>query len=508
MRSSPDASWHYLKPLFALLALVAASTVEAFGAARGAEPPAGHSNLPSPAQVSQRAVLAGRTLSYIASAGALPMKDPAGRLLGEMAYVSYSLEGAAPGRRPITFVFGGGPGYSVGSLHVRMAGPKIIRSGDGVVIAGEPPVLVDNDETWLDFTDLVFVDPIGVGWSRVSSNVDDAEKHFFDWKRDIEWLSQFVGDYLLRSGRLASPKYLAGESYGGFRVPQVAHHLQMERGVGISGMILISPVIDFSLRLSKNGPVNWATQLPVMAAARIEYATGRDVEVEQLEAVHAYAFGPYLQDLMRPRADRAAQDRLVRNVSRLTGLDPALVRRMNGRIDPFTFNRNVRLQKGLVGSRYDASAVAFDPFSERAEYEWVDPSADSVAPVATAVTDYVTGTIQWHPGSLYRYADRSISKRWNYPAGRVDATDDLRKALAIDPKIKLLIGHGATDFVTPYLASRIILDQFPPAMTEGRTWLSLYPGGHGFYERPSSRLRFREDVRRLYKADAEPPPGR
>jgi carboxypeptidase C (cathepsin A) len=117
----------------------------------------------------------------------------------------------------------------------------------------------------------------------------------------------------------------------------------------------------------------------------------------------------------------------------------------------------------------------------------------------------VTNVIGWKPGSLYRYADRTISKKWDYPAGRVDATVDLRNALAIDPKLELIVAHGATDFVTPYLASRIILDQFPPEMTAGRVSLNLYPGGHGFYERPASRAKFRHDVRALYTRRAGAP---
>jgi carboxypeptidase C (cathepsin A) len=471
--------------------------------ARAAE--AEQARLPPERHSLHQGVFGGRSIQYRAAAGALPMKDPSGRLLGEMAYVAYSSEGSAPGDRPITFVFGGGPGYSVGSLHLRMAGPKIIRSANGTVISGEPPVLEDNQDSWLEFTDLVFVDPVGVGWSRLASETPEAEKRFFGWKQDIQWLSRFVADYLLHSGRLSSPKYLAGESYGGFRVPQIGHQLQMEQGIGIAGMIMISPVIDFSLRLSRNGPMNWATLLPVMAAARMERDSGGDVDVAQLDDVHDYAFGEYLRDLMRPRSDEAAQARLARNVARITGLAPDLVRGMNGRIDPATFNRNLRRRQGLVGSRYDASGLAFDPFSERAEYEWVDPSADSVAPVVTAVTDYVTNVIGWRPGLLYRYADRTISKKWDYPAGRVDATVDLRNVLAIDPKLELIVAHGATDFVTPYLASRIILDQFPPEMIAGRVSLNLYPGGHGFYERPASRAKFRHDVRALYTRGAGAP---
>ena len=117
------------------------------------------------------------------------------------------------------------------------------------------------------------------------------------------------------------------------------------------------------------------------------------------------------------------------------------------------------------------------------------------------MNDYVERVIGWKPAWPYTYGgDRLLSKRWDYPSGRVDATDDLRMALAQDPDLQLILAHGATDFVTPYMASRIILDQFPPQLLAGRVRQTLYPGGHGFYERTPSRRAFTADVRRLYAA--------
>lgn len=459
---------------------------------------AGTPPLPAASTTRHSIMLDGRSVAYSATAGALTLNDGAGARLGEMAYVAYAVEGAPGAERPITFVFGGGPGYSVGSLVLQMAGPRRLVE-DGAVLPSTSPSLKDNPESWLAFTDLVFVDPIGVGWSQSALDRAATDRTFFGWKQDIEWLSRFVARWLAQAGRLHSPKYLAGESYGGFRVPQVAHRLQTEEGIGVAGMIMISPVIDYSLRLSRNGPLDWATRLPVMAAARIERDTGRDVDVNLLEPVFDYAFGDYLVDLMRPRTDQRAQKRLAAKVSAITGLDPTLVRRMTGRIDPMTFNRELRRDKGQVGSRYDASVLAFDPYSESSEQNWDDPGAQSVAPIATAMTAYAMGELGWQPPAPYRYADRTISKqRWEWPYGRVDATDDLRRALALDPKLKLLVAHGATDFVTPYLATRIILDQLPPALVAGRIDVRLYAGGHGFYERPASRAALLRDVRALY----------
>jgi carboxypeptidase C (cathepsin A) len=238
-----------------------------------------------------------------------------------------------------------------------------------------------------------------------------------------------------------------------------------------------------------------------MAAARIERDTKQGVAVDSLRAAERYAFGDYIQDLLQPAADLQALERVVEHVSALTGLDPALVRRMRGRIDSQTFMRELRRADGLIGSRYDMSVVAFDPYPEATEQLWEEPSNALVAPLTSAVTDYVTGALNWKIDQPYKLRDRSIAKRWDYPSGRVDASEDLRKALALDPKLKLLVAHGATDLVTPWMASRMILNLLPPLGDPARVQQRLYPGGHGFYERDRTRTAFRADVKALYPAE-------
>jgi carboxypeptidase C (cathepsin A) len=459
---------------------------------------AGPPAFPAPVTTRHSISIDGRTIAYRATAGAMALTDENGRRLGDMAYVAYTAEGADPAKRPITFLWGGGPGSSAGAIMVRMAGPRTLAASADSLDPQTPATLADNPDSWLAFTDLVFVDPVGTGFSR--SAIDEAEtrKTFWGWKQDIDWLAWFVAHHVVDQQRALSPKYLAGVSYGGFRVPQVARRLQDKYSIGIAGLIMLSPVIDFSLRLSRNGPVDWATRLPVMAAAKIERDTGRDVDIGALKGAEDYAFSDYLVDLMRPRSDSAAQSRMAAKVAALTGLDPQLVARMSGRVDPFTFNRELRRGEGLVGSRYDASITAADPWSERSTQEWVDPIEGRDPPIAGAITQHVLTELGWRPPLLYTVNDGGIAKKWDYPWGRVDATDDLRAALAIDPDMRILVAHGATDFVTPWLASRIIFDQMPPALLGSRVERKLYAGGHGFYERAASRKALRADVRRLF----------
>jgi carboxypeptidase C (cathepsin A) len=474
--------------------LLGLASLAAPAAAAAAEPPA----YPAPVTTRHKIALDGKTIAYDATAGAMAVTDEGGRRLGDMAYVAYSAERADRAHRPITFLWGGGPGSSVAAIMVRMAGPRAIAATADSLDPQTPSTLADNPDSWLAFTDLVFVDPVGTGFSRAAVDGTEARKAFWGWKQDIDRLAWFVAEYVAANDRTASPKYLAGVSYGGFRVPQVARRLQDKYSTGIAGLIMLSPVIDFSLRLSRNGPVDWATRLPVMAAAKLEHDSGRDVEIGALQSAEDYAFGEYIVDLMRPRSDTQAQSRMAAKVASLTGLDPKLVEQMSGRVDPFTFNRELRRDQGLVGSRYDASITAFDPWSERSTQEWVDPIHGRDPPVAGAMTQHVVAELGWRPPFLYTVNDGSIAKGWDYPWGRVDATDDLRAALAIDPAMRVLVAHGATDFVTPWLASRIIFDQMPPALLGSRVERKLYAGGHGFYERAASRKKLRADVRRLY----------
>ena len=226
----------------------------------------------------------------------------------------------------------GGPGASSAYLQLGAIGPvaAAARQHRAVVDAA----LVPNPETWLDFTDLVFVDPVGTGYSRFIAGGDEVRKQFWSVDGDIEVLATFMRKWIEKTGRQASKKFIAGESYGGFRAPKLAAKLN-EQGVAVSGLVMVSPVLDFGWRGNgRQSPLGWVARLPSMAAAAREAKSPFDREA--LREVERYAAGEYLQDLLRGERDTAAVERITARVAQLTGLDPragAAARRPRRRTD-------------------------------------------------------------------------------------------------------------------------------------------------------------------------------
>jgi len=192
--------------------------------------------LPPDAHTEQSIQLNGKTLKYTVTVGALPTRDKDGKVAGEVVLTAYTMEGD---NRPVTFALNGGPGASSVYLNFGAIGPKHLQVGNEGDSPSDSPVLSDNPGTWLDFTDLVFIDPIGTGFSRATVPEDEAKKLFYSTTPDIDYLSRVIYDWLVKNGRLDSRKYLAGESYGGFRGPRVTYYLQSQLGVAMNGVVLV-----------------------------------------------------------------------------------------------------------------------------------------------------------------------------------------------------------------------------------------------------------------------------
>src|SRR5206468_9769115 len=183
-------------------------------------------------------------------------------------YTAYTVPGA---NRPVTFAFNGGPGAASVFLNMGAIGPKRVPFGDRGDSPSDAPILRDNPATWLDFTDLVFIDPVGTGYSRSLVDADQTKKNFFQVKEDVAYLSRIVFDWLVKNGRMAAPKYVVGESYGGYRAPAIGHYLQRELGVGPSGVVMVSPFLDARTQSFEDiSPLPYIVTLPSEAAANYE----------------------------------------------------------------------------------------------------------------------------------------------------------------------------------------------------------------------------------------------
>jgi carboxypeptidase C (cathepsin A) len=428
--------------------------------------------------------------------------------------------------RPVTFVFNGGPGASSAYLHVGAVGPQRVDFPADGTLPPMPPRLVQNDESWLSFTDLVFVDPVGTGFSRIIENekkkknkkdgdgkkendrTDGDEldpKEYFGYKRDLESLSEFIGRWLSSQGRWGSPVLIAGESYGGYRVGRLVRILQETAGVGLSGAILISPALEISTLASGDYDVlSWVDLLPTMAGAAAHHGRSRAFDrktplEDVLHEAEAFATSEYTAFLTRGAA-MAADERndVLTRLADLLGLPVDMVTRAEGRIPNRVFARELLRDERKVLGLYDATITVTDPFPDRESFSGPDPTLSGIGPAyTTAINRQLRSEIGVQTDREYTLLSYEVNEEWKDddkrhffvpPAG---ATDDFRYGMSLNPHLKAFITHGRYDLVTPYFASDRLrnLMRLDPA-TSGRLTVRHFGGGHMFYAWQESRQAF------------------
>lgn len=465
----------------------------------GAEKPADKSALPplpADAQVQQEIKLEGKTLKYTVTVAALPVRDKDGKVAGQVVTTAYTVEGE---NRPVTFAFNGGPGASSVYLNFGAIGPKHMNAGNEGDSPSDPAVLADNPGTWLDFTDLVFIDPVGTGFSRFEVPEDQARKLFFSTTPDIEYLSRVVYDWLVKNGRLGSRKYLVGESYGGFRGPRITHYLQSQLGVALNGVVLVSPYLN--PEEESNGdlsPLPWMMTLPSITAAHLERE--KKLTPEAMADVISYTRGEYATTLLKGRSDPDAEKRMIQRVTEMTGLDASFVKYSGARIDTGAYLREVHREEGKLGSIYDSNVTSFDPFPFAPEQRANDPILESIiAPLTSAMVDFVTRTVGWKIDARYNALSYEVNRLWDRDNDlRRGSVPDLREAVAADPKLRVMIVHGWNDLSCPFMGSVLTVDQMPVMGDPTRVSVHEFPGGHMFYTRDESRIGLRNDVMDMY----------
>src|SRR5579863_2306295 len=460
---------------------------------------------PADKSVPQSMTLDGRVLKYEVTVGSLPVLDEKGKTIASIMFTAYTVPGA---NRPVTFALNGGPGAASVYLNLGAIGPKRVQFGAEGDSPSDPAVPFDNAGTWLSFTDLVFIDPVGTGFSYAQVAESEAKKHFYNPKADVEYLSRVIFDWLVKNERLTSRKYLVGESYGGFRGPRITHYLQTRLGVAMNGLVLVSPYLDPGA--GNNGdlsPLPWMLTLPSIAAANLE-RQGKLSDAAMAQIV-TYTRTDYVADLLRGRSDDQAIERIVTRVTELSGLDPTFVRRSGGRLETQAYLREVFRAEGKLGSRYDSNVTSWDPFPFSPTQINNDPILDSIiAPTTTAVVDFITHGVGWKYTGRYNALSYEVNQLWNDAdqAERGEHGDgilhgsvkELREAVAVDPKLNVLIVHGWSDLSCPFMASILIADQMPIMGDRQRVLVKEYAGGHMFYSRSASQLALRADAMKMY----------
>lgn len=498
---------------FAFLLLMLTASVGSAQEAPGGKPaPVGGvlSLLPAPVTTKHTISLRGRALAYDATAGTLSLLGGNGEVTAEVFYVAYTLRPPAGAgedkRRPVTFVFNGGPGAASAYLHLGALGPRVVATGaDGSFLSPPQPV-VDNPDTWLDMTDLVFVDPVGTGYSREAPS--QKAEDFWGVERDASSMGAFIRLYLQRAERTHSRVYLAGESYGGFRAALLSRTLQEDVGISPSGIVLISPALEFSLvRADDFNPLKWALALPSMAAVKMSRDGLRgDALREALGGVERYALSDYVLALAAglDAGGRAASG----TVAGMLGLPVELVRRHAARVPAEVFAREFARTSGQVLSLYDGTLAGPDISPQSPWQETPDAVLDRSVPVLTsAFVDYVRNELNYRTDISYRLLNKEIAGRWDYGTGPsrqgyAGVMEDLQRARALNPKLGVLIAHGYTDLVTPYLASRYLVAQLPALTGATPITQRVYEGGHMMYLAPQSRAALKADAAALMTATA------
>ena len=474
--------------------------------------------LPEDSVTQHELAVGGERLAYTATAGTLALRDQRGERLAEVYYTAYTLEvsgdGAAAASRPVTFVFNGGPGAASTYLHLGLVGPRVVEYGEPPAAA--TAALQDNPDSWLAFTDLVLIDPVGTGWSR-AADPDKAER-FWGVGPDAEALAKVIALYVAANGRTASPKVLLGESYGGFRAAKVARALQQDQGLVVSGIVMVSPFLDGGLHSgATRSALSAALLLPAIAATELD-RQGRFSAAALAEA-ERFAMTDYLVTLAGPAPRGADADTFYGRVAALSGLPAEVVARTRGFVARAYLGHR-RGEAPRIASPYDGTFTLPDPFPESDDGHADDPILDGyLQSLGGLFVGYARQQLGYETEITYELLNRRVSGKWNWNAGgggggrrSVSAAGDLRQLLALNPGFRLLIAHGRSDLVTPYGVSRYVLDHLPPGTRAGtgtgasgeaeRARLALYKGGHMFYFDPASRAAFTEEARGFYEAAA------
>ncbi|PSR19457.1 peptidase S10 [filamentous cyanobacterium CCP3] len=454
--------------------------------------------------------------------------------VAELFHVAYTIADQDPAQRPITFVFNGGPGAASAYLHMGALGPRrVVFNPDGSL--PRPPVQVtDNSESWLSFTDLVFIDPLGTGFSRTlpkdgekseksedksaekpgdkpDDSADHSAKKFWTVDRDLNALGEFIQAYLSTHHRWLSPVFIAGESYGGFRVAKLCRRLQQDYGVGLCGAVLISPVMEFMLLEGNDYNLSgWATVIPSMAATAVYH--GR-VDTTDSPAAHGAKAAEFARKTLIPllalgrTAAAEDQQRVFGQLAELIGLPPEVVQRHRGRIDITVFARELLRHQQRILGLYDGSVTAIDPFPDRVLHEGTDPTLEGIDRLFTgAINSHLRATLGVNTTLTYNLLSFEVFKAWeflpesDYRQGFVGSVDDLRVGMALNPYLQVYITHGIYDLVTPYFSSNHLVDQMA-LNDELRPNLTLrhFQGGHMFYTWDESRRQWFDDMQAFYQ---------
>ncbi len=430
----------------------------------------------------------GKTLNYTATAGTLVLKKD-DKPWASMFYVAYTLDGVPEGsKRPITFAFNGGPGSSSVWLHMGALGPKRVAMGPNGGQPAPPYHLVDNEDTPLEFTDLVFIDPVTTGFSRAAPGEKESQFHGFEG--DLDSVAAFIRLYLTRYERWSSPKFLAGESYGTTRAAALSDRLLENDGIYLNGITLISTVLNFeTISFARGNDLPYALFLPsYTAAAWYHKKLPKDLQGDLEKALgesRRFAGNEYSVALMKgDKLTTAERANVVHELARLTGLSEQYISQSNLRVPEDRFTKELlRDQRKTIG-RYDSRLEGedIDAAGESPEY---DPSYASVQGVFTAMfNNYVRSELKYDSDEPYQVLTDKV-RPWSYDRFQnryVNVAEMLRQAMTQNPSLRVMIANGYYDLATPFFATEYTVNHIglEPSLSNHIS-LTYCDAGHMLY---------------------------
>ncbi len=482
----------------------------------------------APAVTFHDASIGGQRFMYVAEAGTIQLAGEDGKATASVFYISYrrasrSLsadqrrEAAAsdpanfpdPAQRPITFSFNGGPGSSSVWLHMGLFGPKRINYADDFGNAGSPPYgLVDNEASLLDLSDFVFIDPVTTGFSRPEEG--GSSRDFHGVEQDISSVAEFIRRYLSEHDRWASPKFIAGESYGTTRAAGLSEHLFERHGIALNGVVLISAVLNFqTIRFNIGNDLPYILYLPTYTATAHAHGalTGPHATrplADLLRDAEAFASGEYATALMKGDALSAAeQSAIAQRMSALTGLSATFIQRSNLRISQGRFCKELLRSQGKTVGRLDSRYTGADRDDAGEGYEF-DPSMSAIQGNYTgAFNHYIRHDLGFESDLTYEILTGRVQP-WDY--GRsgnnqyVNVAERMRSAMQQLPSLKIFVAAGYYDLATPYFAADYTIDHLmlrPELRSNIET--KYYDAGHMMYVRRADREKLRSDLAQWYR---------
>jgi carboxypeptidase C (cathepsin A) len=439
--------------------------------------------------------------AYTATAGRVVLREEVHeeerfqglRPKAELFVVAYTKDGVDPSNRPVTFAFNGGPGSSSVWLHLGLLGPRRVLMGDAGELRPPPYGLGDNAESLLEHSDLVFIDPVSTGYSRIVEGGKPADYH--GYQRDLEAVGEIIRLWTSRNGRWMSPKYLAGESYGTLRASALAGHLQNRYGLYLNGLMLISTVIDMAtIRFTDGNDLSSVLYLPTYAAIAHHHGLHGDrpfrevkAEAEELASRdYPYALA---QGSRLPADERAS---VVRRVAAVTGLSEEYVDRADLRLEHQRFFRELLRTRRQVVGRLDGRFTGWEP-DDNGDKQSYDPSYAAIhGPYAAALNHHVRQALGYSSDLPYEILTDRVQP-WSYAEfeGRhVSVTDQLAEAMRANPHLRVYVACGYHDGATPYFAAEHTFAHLPlPEELRGNITFDYYDAGHMMYVHEPSRVR-------------------